>query len=359
MTGNRAVTNYNHIEPKAEFARWRPHRRARWPRLDLGLDDFRQRSRQREPRSAGLFRRHRHVWRYNSPAVIENTTISDNTAASAAGGLYATSIVKIRNSTIAFNIGMTGAPYLGPFSAGLHVDAPWFDLSSTIVANNATAGSLDDLSGVAEVIGASNLVTLATIPVPPDTLFDDPLLAGLGDNGGPTPTHALLPASPAIDHGSNDAGPRDRPARARACARRGLRCGHRRIRGRVRSVRVDLRRRLRRLIARQASTRLNGRSRVAATSSRSSSCSIARNMSSSMRLLATQIAERIALALHHRERSPSSRTLVPSTPAAFRVAPIARHVGERRARERKLVLSCDVSCGNAAAARADRASGPG
>jgi CSLREA domain-containing protein len=32
----------------------------------------------------------------------------------------------------------------------------------------------------------------------------DPLLGPLADNGGPTPTHALLPGSPAIDHGSSD-----------------------------------------------------------------------------------------------------------------------------------------------------------
>ncbi len=31
----------------------------------------------------------------------------------------------------------------------------------------------------------------------------DPLLGPLADNGGPTPTHALLPGSPAIDHGSS------------------------------------------------------------------------------------------------------------------------------------------------------------
>ena len=31
----------------------------------------------------------------------------------------------------------------------------------------------------------------------------DPLLAPLADNGGPTPTHALLPGSPAINQGSS------------------------------------------------------------------------------------------------------------------------------------------------------------
>ena len=31
----------------------------------------------------------------------------------------------------------------------------------------------------------------------------DPLIAALQNNGGLTPTHALLPGSPAIDHGKN------------------------------------------------------------------------------------------------------------------------------------------------------------
>ncbi|HEY6985839.1 MAG TPA: choice-of-anchor Q domain-containing protein, partial [Rhodanobacteraceae bacterium] len=39
--------------------------------------------------------------------------------------------------------------------------------------------------------------------MPADTLTDDPLLLPLADNGGPTLTHALDPASIAIDTGSN------------------------------------------------------------------------------------------------------------------------------------------------------------
>jgi len=39
--------------------------------------------------------------------------------------------------------------------------------------------------------------------VPSDTIFADPLLAPLADNGGLTPTHALLSGSPAIDAGDD------------------------------------------------------------------------------------------------------------------------------------------------------------
>ena len=41
------------------------------------------------------------------------------------------------------------------------------------------------------------------VPLPPGTIVDDPRLGPLQDNGGFTPTHALLNGSPAIDSGSN------------------------------------------------------------------------------------------------------------------------------------------------------------
>lgn len=205
VTGNRAVTTYDHIEPKAE-SRAGGILASRGGHVTIsGSTIAGNEAGNASLELPGYFGGIAMYGAYSVPSLIENTTISGNTAASANAGLYASSIVTIRNSTIAFNVGIAGAQYLGPFSAGLHVAAPWFDLSSTIVANNATAGSFDDLSGTAEVIGANNLVRVATIPVPPDTLTDDPLLAGLGFNGGPTPTHALLPGSPAIDRGNNDA----------------------------------------------------------------------------------------------------------------------------------------------------------
>jgi hypothetical protein len=45
-----------------------------------------------------------------------------------------------------------------------------------------------------------NLVGSAAAPI-------DPVLGPLQDNGGPTPTHALLPGSPAIDAGDNTGAP--------------------------------------------------------------------------------------------------------------------------------------------------------
>ena len=203
---NRAVTTYDHIEPKA-VSNAGGILVVSSGRVAISGSTISQNDAGNAPLDLpGYFGGISISGAYSAPTVIENTTISGNTASSGNGGAYLTRALTLRNSTIAFNAGVTGAQYQQGLSAGLHVNAPWFDLSSTIVANNATAGTLDDLSGNTEIIGANDLVMAASIPVPPDTLSGDPMLAGLGSNGGPTLTHALLPGSPAIDHGNNDAG---------------------------------------------------------------------------------------------------------------------------------------------------------
>ena len=57
------------------------------------------------------------------------------------------------------------------------------------------------LSGGYNLIGSSSGMTI-TGDTATNILDVDPLLAPLADNGGPTPTHALLPGSPAIDAGN-------------------------------------------------------------------------------------------------------------------------------------------------------------
>jgi hypothetical protein len=81
-------------------------------------------------------------------------------------------------------------------------------LQSTIVAHNAVgANSLQpDVSGA--VTASFSLVEDTTgitiLPGSAHNIFHaDPLLGPLADNGGPTQTHALLPGSPALDHGAN------------------------------------------------------------------------------------------------------------------------------------------------------------
>jgi hypothetical protein len=127
-----------------------------------------------------------------------NSTISSNTARDLDGGAHlAAGSADIYNSTIAFNsAGMAGST--GGISAGaLH-------LESSIIARNTSANIGSDIGTVADGIsGSNNLIMFGNVPLPVGTIVDDPRLAPLQDNGGPTPTHALLGDSPAIDSGSN------------------------------------------------------------------------------------------------------------------------------------------------------------
>jgi len=114
---------------------------------------------------------------------ITNSTISNNTANFGSGGGIAdnnsTAPVLIRNSIIALNTAQTGPDLNGVFGSQGH----------------NLVGRLDSAAGF--FIGMfDDIVGFGAAPI-------NPLLAPLGNFGGPTPTHALLPGSPAINAGDN------------------------------------------------------------------------------------------------------------------------------------------------------------
>ena len=81
-------------------------------------------------------------------------------------------------------------------------------LQSSIVANNFVGAHRNDLSGNFDAESSHNLVRhvgdVVGISAGHENLLGvNPRLRPLRDNGGPTKTHALQPASPAIDAGSN------------------------------------------------------------------------------------------------------------------------------------------------------------
>jgi CSLREA domain-containing protein len=134
--------------------------------------------------------------------VIDQSTIADN----GDGGVDAATsgaVVTIRNSTVANNTGD------GIFM----INGANVTLASTLVAGNTgrdVLGALQPASdhnligkdtGLAGITNGFNfnLVGTAAAPI-------NPLLGPLQLNGGPTRTRALLPGSPAIDHGFNPAG---------------------------------------------------------------------------------------------------------------------------------------------------------
>lgn len=140
--------------------------------------------------------------------LIADSTISRNRA-DAIGGVSIYGDATVVNSTIAFNQESANTrPCAGAlvFHAALH-------LESTIIASNLCAGIHRlDLAGYASppaigesptLVGSHNLVGRSNLPLPADTLSVPPRLGTLANNGGPTPTDALLCDSPAIDRGNN------------------------------------------------------------------------------------------------------------------------------------------------------------
>ena len=166
---------------------------------------------------------------------IHNSTISSNVSTLGYGGLYfaisAPQTAEIVNSTIAFNTSSAGI-------AGVHIYDPSnftapsdpnisssVKFTNTIIAHNTAVDSSGqetpaDVFGNFDPTSSHNIIGLgydgnlvdnrpgnnfnASLPVNYIGVADAGLLP-LGDYGGPTLTHALLPNSPAIDAGSDAA----------------------------------------------------------------------------------------------------------------------------------------------------------
>ena len=148
---------------------------------------------------AGIF----HVGdQYDQYLLIQQSTLSGNRASGAGGGVFASKKALITDSTITQNTSDF------PFGAGVYLFTLLpVEMYGTIVAGNTSGDGLNqaDVAGTPGfvVAGSHNLVVASTLTLPADTLTDDPLLRPLTFNGGPTQTHALMPGSPAIDHGIN------------------------------------------------------------------------------------------------------------------------------------------------------------
>jgi len=143
-------------------------------------------------------------------ATITNSTISGNTATGWHGGaiFHTDGAMEILNSTIANNIGPDWAPsaiFLGSFNSAV----PSLKLTNTIISGNHWYACEHFTAGTVTLIsGGHNLVQDGSCsPNGSDIIADDAKLGPLADNGGPTPTHALLAGSPAIDAADASASP--------------------------------------------------------------------------------------------------------------------------------------------------------
>jgi predicted outer membrane repeat protein len=114
--------------------------------------------------------------------IIRNSTLTQNEARDWGGAIYRfAGNFTIENSTLTRNTAKEGG--------ALYNYTGRLTLTNSIVANNTATKSNTDIVG--EFTGTNNLTS------------SDPMLAPLGDYGGPTRTMPPLPGSPAIDAGSD------------------------------------------------------------------------------------------------------------------------------------------------------------
>jgi hypothetical protein len=144
---------------------------------------------------------------------LTNCTISGNTAAQFGGGILNDAFngqIDSSYSTIANNqatgVGSKGGGF-GNFGQAI--------FKNTIVADNAAGDGIHN-NGFTEPAQGGHTYSngynidsenscfpgFPDFPATTDLINTDPLLGPLQDNGGPTPTHALMHGSPAIDAGS-------------------------------------------------------------------------------------------------------------------------------------------------------------
>lgn len=155
---------------------------------------------------------------------ISNTTISGNTTLppstdgqeeAIGGGIASAGMLTVTNSTFSGNSAARGG---GVYADDFFTRASSIAVISTTIFANDAGGNLFIKAGIPFVSGGHNLFSdapAATLDVT-DLINTDPLLAPLGNYGGPTFTQALLPGSPAIDAGGTNAGvPNDQRGVAR------------------------------------------------------------------------------------------------------------------------------------------------
>jgi hypothetical protein len=127
---------------------------------------------------------------------LNNSTLVSNTAARAGGGIFN------QNGNLALNSATLVGNSADVGGGGIFSNPGTFTLTNCIVSGN-TANAGTNIYGTID-FGANNLIDV------------DPMLAPLGDYGGPTPTRPPLPGSPAIDAGGATALTTDQRGFARA-----------------------------------------------------------------------------------------------------------------------------------------------
>ena len=141
---------------------------------------------------------------HDSSITVTNCTVSGNSGSKYGAGITVAnnSYGTLTNVTVSGNTAATGG------GSGLYVlNNSYLSLLNTIVAGNTNGDIVvtvaSNVSGSNNLIGTGNSDELVNGVNGNIVGVANPLLAPLGNYGGPTQTMALLPGSPAIDAGSN------------------------------------------------------------------------------------------------------------------------------------------------------------
>ena len=152
---------------------------------------------------------------------IVDSTIASNTASQNGGGIDTSGPLAVQSSTIANN--------QAAIAGGLDVESGTTTLLDVIVAGDTVTTKDPDIAGTVSSLG-HNLIGYvnsdASGLVSSDLTGLSPVLGPLQNNGGPTPTLALLAVEPGHRRRRRDRRSGDRPARPAAGGQRGHR--HRR-----------------------------------------------------------------------------------------------------------------------------------
>ncbi|NEQ70042.1 MAG: hypothetical protein F6K21_32045, partial [Symploca sp. SIO2D2] len=149
---------------------------------------------------------------------LSNSTVSGNTANNKGGGIYnygnaaGGATVTLSNSTVSGNMATNYGG--GIYNYGSEAGAATVTVGNSIIADNTAPTDTDvgrsdaDNAPITDngnnLIGIDSITAFNTSTLVGDAMNPrDPKLAPLGDYGGPTQTHALLPGSPALDAGDN------------------------------------------------------------------------------------------------------------------------------------------------------------
>jgi CSLREA domain-containing protein len=137
----------------------------------------------------------------NGNATLVNCTLSDNSIDQGSGGGIFNGGFTINSGNVTLTNCTLWGNSAGQLDGGGIYNLSTMALNNSIVANSRSGFDVVNRASLA-ITGSHNLIEDGSGGLA-GTLTGDPMLGSLGDNGGPTWTHPLLPGSPAINAGDS------------------------------------------------------------------------------------------------------------------------------------------------------------